>query len=125
VTHHTAAVEAGERYIGVFAILHRAMDVIDAVNLGVAILKTQRPQQVFVIQRIKVSGSASSGEEIDHRRTVQRKFSVSVRYRMTRFTEHDVDFKPGAGRSEPDGVQTTQLNEHKLRRKLKYSSSSW
>ena len=35
MTHHTAPVpEAGERYIGVFAILHRAMDVIDAVNLG-------------------------------------------------------------------------------------------
>ena len=72
MTHHTAPVpEAGERYIGVFAILHRAMDVIDAVNLGVAILKTQRPEQVFVIQRIKCQRIGFQGKEIDNRRTVQ------------------------------------------------------
>jgi hypothetical protein len=47
VAHHTAPVpETGERHIGMFAILHRAVDVIDAVNLGVTILKTQRPANI-------------------------------------------------------------------------------
>lgn len=56
VAHHTATVaETGERYIGVFAILHRTVDVIDAVNLGVTILKTQRPEQIFIIERIQWS----------------------------------------------------------------------
>lgn len=54
-----------------FAILHCAMNVIDAVNLGVTILKTQRPEQVFVIQRIKRQRVGFQGEEVDDRRTVQ------------------------------------------------------
>lgn len=72
MAHHTAPVpEAGERHIGVLAILHCAMDIIDAINLGVSILKTQRPEQVFVFQRVKRQRVGFRGKEIDDRRTVQ------------------------------------------------------
>lgn len=72
MAHHTAPVpEAGERDIRVSAVLHRAVNVIDAVNFGVTILKTQRPEQVLVIQRVKDQRVGFQGKEIDNRRTVQ------------------------------------------------------
>ena len=72
MAHHTATVpKAGERHIRMFAILHRAMDVIDAVNFGVPILKTQRPEQIFILQRVKRQRVGFQGKEIDDRCTVQ------------------------------------------------------
>lgn len=74
MAHHTAPVpEAGERDIRVFAILHRTVNVIDAVNFGVTILKAQGPEQVLVIQRVKDQRVGFRGKEIDNWRTVQAK----------------------------------------------------
>ena len=53
------------------AILHRAVNIIDAVNLGVTILKTQWPEQVFVLQRVKRQRVSFQGKKVDNRRTVQ------------------------------------------------------
>jgi hypothetical protein len=51
--------EAGERYIRVLAIFHRAVDVIDAVNFGVPVLKRIGRSRYSFSSGLSVSGSAS------------------------------------------------------------------
>lgn len=72
MAHHTATVaEAGERHIRMFAIFQRTVDIIDAVNLGMTILKAQRPEQVFIFQRVKRQRVGFQREEVNDRCTVQ------------------------------------------------------
>lgn len=78
MAHHTAPVsEAGERDIRVSAILHRAVNVIDAVNFGVTILKAQGPEQVLVIQRVKDQRVGFGVKRLITGAQCRRKFSVS------------------------------------------------